>query len=249
MSNMPWLRLYSDIVDNEKVRLLAFEDRWHFVAILCLKQQGILDSNPDLLNRKIAVKLGLQLIELENVKKRLLEVELIDENFQPVGWDKKQYPSDSSSERTRKYREKLKNKNSDNIETSQERHSDALDTDTDTELTPIDTNVSIVGNEDQIPDCPHQEIISLFAKHLPMGIHPKAWDGARASALKSRWRESKKRQSLDWWERFFAHIAKSEFLTGQISSKDRKPFEITLPWILKVENFNKIREGVYHNKS
>lgn len=120
----------------------------------------------------------------------------------------------------------------------------------DKNITTIDTNVSIVENDkpvrDHIPDCPHQEIISLFAKHLPMGIQPKEWDGSRASLLKTRWREKKKRQDLAWWNRFFEYIAESDFLTGKVSSKDRKPFEITLPWVLKAENFNKIVDGVYH---
>lgn len=109
---------------------------------------------------------------------------------------------------------------------------------------PIDTNVSIVS--DGIPDCPHQDIIILFEKNLPMGVQPLSWDGARATTLKTRWREDKKRQSLEWWGKFFVYISTSDFLTGKVSSKDRKPFEISLPWIIKPENFNKIIEGVYH---
>jgi len=133
MSNMPWLRLYSDMVDNEKVRLLSFDDRWHFIAILCCKQQGILDQNSELTERKLAVKLGVQLRELDEIKRRLFEVELVDENFQPIGWNEKQYKSDSSAERTRKYRENKKKSDGDDSATSQQRHSDALDTDTDTD--------------------------------------------------------------------------------------------------------------------
>jgi len=129
------------------------------------------------------------------------------------------------------------------------------ETETETETDIIDTNVSITTNDEtvhdlnidiQIPPCPHKEIINLYAKHIPTGIQPRSWDGARALALKSRWKESKKRQSLTWWEGFFEHISKSKFLTGQKIYKDRDPFEITLPWVLKKENFNKIIEGVYH---
>lgn len=109
---------------------------------------------------------------------------------------------------------------------------------------PIDTIVSIVS--DGIPDCPHQDIIILFEKNLPMGVQPMSWDGARATTLKARWREDKKRQSLEWWGKFFVYISTSDFLTGKVSTKDRKPFEISLPWIIKPENFNKIIEGVYH---
>jgi len=118
------------------------------------------------------------------------------------------------------------------------------ETETETETDIIDTNVSIVS--DGIPDCPHQDIIILFEKNLPMGVQPLSWDGARATTLKTRWREDKKRQSLEWWGKFFVYISTSDFLTGKVSSKDRKPFEISLPWIIKPENFNKIIEGVYH---
>jgi len=119
----------------------------------------------------------------------------------------------------------------------------------------IDTKVSIVMNEDYVQDvapskniplCPHQEIIALYTKHLPMGIQPREWDGARAATLKARWREKPKRQDLGWWEGFFKHASESKFLTGQVSSKDRSAFEITLPWMLKSENVKKIIEGVYH---
>ena len=104
---LPWLRLYCEILDSEKTRLLAFEDRWHFVALLVLKRSGILDAGdpPDMLQRKVAVKLGLQLREVESVASRLAEVGLIDAaTYQPLGWDARQYSSDSSAERTRAYR-------------------------------------------------------------------------------------------------------------------------------------------------
>ena len=105
---LPWFRLYTETVDDEKLRLLAFEDRWHFIAILCCKGKGMLDEgeNTQLLERKLAVKLGVQLRELEEIKRRLSEVELVDENWQPIGWEKRQYVSDNSTDRVRRHREK-----------------------------------------------------------------------------------------------------------------------------------------------
>ena len=73
-----WFRMYSEAVDDEKLRLLAFEDRWHFVAILCCKAQGLLDGDDTLRRRKVAVKLGLAARELDEVARRLEEVGLID---------------------------------------------------------------------------------------------------------------------------------------------------------------------------
>ena len=108
---MAWFRLYSEAIDDEKLRLLAFEDRWHFVALLCCKSKGLLDSDDshDLKIRKIALKLGLDRQALDEVGRRLAEVGLIDrETLQPLAWDERQYQSDASTDRVRKFRERQK---------------------------------------------------------------------------------------------------------------------------------------------
>lgn len=108
MYKNPWFRMYTEAVDDEKLRLLAFEDRWHYVAILCLKGQGLLDDDSEhqLRLRKIAVKMGVQLRELDEIARRLAEVGLIDQQtLQPVKWDTRQFRSDSSRERVARHRE------------------------------------------------------------------------------------------------------------------------------------------------
>lgn len=92
-----WFRMYAEAVDDEKLRLLAFEDRWHFVALLCLKAQGTLDSDAPHRERRIALKLGLQLPQLDELKRRLIEVRLIDEDWQPLNWGKRQFESDTKT--------------------------------------------------------------------------------------------------------------------------------------------------------
>jgi hypothetical protein len=111
---LPWFRMYSRSVDDEKLRLLAFEDRWHFVALLCCKNMEILDdSDLQLMRRKIAVKLGLDVQELREVARRLSEVGLIDrDTLQPTKWDDLQFKSDSSKGRVKKYRERKKRSDS-----------------------------------------------------------------------------------------------------------------------------------------
>lgn len=117
----------------------------------------------------------------------------------------------------------------------------------------VNTSHQQAGNDDEIQEglipCPHQEIINLYAKHLPMGTQVKIWTDARKLALRTRWREDTNRQSLDWWGRLFAYIAKSNFLTSKISDKDGRSFEISLDWIIKSANFVKIIEGKYDNKA
>lgn len=109
---LPWFRLYTEMVDDEKLRLLAFEDRWHYVALLCLKGSGLLDEEcaEGLKRRRIAVKLGLSVREVEEVGRRLAEVGLVDEaSLLPCGWAGRQFKSDcdeTSAERQRRYRER-----------------------------------------------------------------------------------------------------------------------------------------------
>jgi hypothetical protein len=124
--SLAWFRLYGETVDDAKLKLLAFEDRWHYVAVLCCKAQGILDNTKaELLDRTVAVKLGLALRELDEVRRRLMEVELIHQDWQPTGWERRQYTSDDSSARVRKFREKQSSK-------SEEKNTET-DSDTDTE--------------------------------------------------------------------------------------------------------------------
>ena len=124
MKALPWFRMYHEALDDEKLRLLACEDRWHFVALLCCKAKGILDEGGGLLRRKVAVKLGLSTNELDEVARRLAEVGLVNSNtLQPLAWDERQMQSDNSADRTKAYRERMK-RHSDGVVTVQ-------DTDTD----------------------------------------------------------------------------------------------------------------------
>ncbi len=246
MSKNPWLRLYTETVDDEKLRLLAFEDRWHFIAILCCKGAGLLDAgdSPGLLRRKIAVKLGLSPRELEEVARRLEEVGLIDAGtFQPLAWDDRQFKSDTSTERVKRYRERMK-RGCNVSETAQE-----TDTETDTEEDKeAKASLSATKVANLPPPCPHEAIVALYHEILPANPVIKIWDGSRADALRTRWREDPKRQNLEYWERFFRHVAASPFLTGKVEGKDGRVFLPGLEWLVKASNFAKIIEGRYHER-
>ena len=152
MKSRPWLRLYTDILDDEKLGLLAFEDRWHFIAILACKGRGLLDRNEqhDLMRRKIALKLGLATRELDEVARRLSDVGLIDrETLQPNAWNERQFLSDTSTDRVRAYRERQTQKARNTDETFQERPK-STDTDTDKE-TEEETVTSFKGRGGNFP--------------------------------------------------------------------------------------------------
>lgn len=129
MNDLPWFRLYHEFISDPVIRLLAFEDQRHYVFVLCMKARGDLDkayTTPELRERAIAAQLGLTLQFADEAKRRLVDIGLVDDQWQPHGWDKRQFRSDSSAERMRRYRERK-------ATPSPLRHRYVLDTDTDTE--------------------------------------------------------------------------------------------------------------------
>jgi hypothetical protein len=110
------------------------------------------------------------------------------------------------------------------------------------------TNTIVVGEKfAERLDCPHQDIINLYHKVLPMCKKVKAWTPKRKSHLQQRWREHEARQNLGWWEEFFKVVAASKFLTGNVPmppGRD-KPWQATLEWLIMPNNFVKVIEGNY----
>lgn len=99
---------------------------------------------------------------------------------------------------------------------------------------------------EEIPDCPHDEIIALYHDLLPTSPRVRTWTDKRRANLRARWREDRKRQTLDYWRRLFTHCAASPFLTGRAEGK--RPFFVALDWLVLPENFAKVIEGRYHDK-
>jgi len=119
MSKMPWFRMYTDFLNDPKMIALAFEDQRHFIGVLALKSDGALDQDcpADLLDRIVAQRLWIDHAIIRDVKRRLMAAGLVDEYWQPLGWEKRQMRSDSDpsgAERQRRFREKKKEENGSN---------------------------------------------------------------------------------------------------------------------------------------
>jgi hypothetical protein len=125
--------MYAEFAGDPIVQSLAFEDQRHFVVLLCLKCNGTLDRPMDVKvrDRIICRGIGLDPVAAAEAKRRLEEVGLIDAQWQPTGWSARQFISDKSTDRVRKYR---KNKEACNVSSSlQKQNCNAPDTDTDTD--------------------------------------------------------------------------------------------------------------------
>ena len=108
-----WFRFYSEVLDDPKVQRLDGETFKMWVNILCLtaKNDGHL---PPVADMAFALRIAPNVCE--TVVERLLNGGLIDRvnggangwHYAPHGWEKRQYKSDSSNERVKRYRQRFK---------------------------------------------------------------------------------------------------------------------------------------------
>jgi hypothetical protein len=235
---MPWFRLYNRIIDDTKLKLLAFEDRWHFVALCCLKSSGLIDKpDTDLRTREIAVALGVQLRELDEISRRLREVGLVDEHLNPLAWDELQFKSDNSTARVQEYREKLKNQSGNSTKRSRNVSVTAqeTETDTDTETEVLEAKASCASDDALKPAHVAEEwnkvAQRIWGRRMIRDITP-----ARRQLCQARIAQ----YSIQDFVAVFGKVEGSPFLRGE-----RKWSGATFDWTLKRANFQKIIEGNY----
>ncbi len=107
----PWFRHYAGARNDVKLKLLARDDRasyWDLVELKCEGELDKSDVSDELRERLIAKGLGLDIDAAAEVKRRLVEVGLIDTAWQPAGWDKRQFEGDYSNDRVKRHRQKVK---------------------------------------------------------------------------------------------------------------------------------------------
>jgi len=91
--NMPWFRLYHEFITDPIIQSLSFEDQRHYLGVLCLKASGVLDRklSPKLRTGIISKGLGITNEDATGVQARLMEIGLVDDQWQPLAWDKRQF--------------------------------------------------------------------------------------------------------------------------------------------------------------
>lgn len=113
MSAGPWFKFHHEFATDPVVQLLSFEDQRHFIVLLCLKAGGALDRNYGNFGtreRVILSALRIDAVTLVDVKNRLMEIAVIDADWQPSAWEKRQESKDkTAAERMRRKREAERN--------------------------------------------------------------------------------------------------------------------------------------------
>lgn len=109
-----WFRFYSEALDDPKVQKLDGETFKSWINLLCLaaKNDGVLPDQDD-----AAFALRMDLIAYGSLIDRLRIATLIDvvkggangSRFAPHGWVKRQYKSDTSTARVKRFRDRYSN--------------------------------------------------------------------------------------------------------------------------------------------
>lgn len=125
---MLWFRMYSEFAYDPKVQSMSEILQRRLVMLFCFQGD---DSLSKLTDDEIAFALRISINDLLETKEIFIKKGFLNDKWEILNWNKRQYKSDSSTERTRKWRKE-------NVTgTSRERHSDENvtppDTDTDTD--------------------------------------------------------------------------------------------------------------------
>lgn len=232
-ARMPWFRMYTDFLNDPKMISLAFEDQRHFIGVLALKSDGAIDDtdNEDLLNRIVAQRLWIDHGIIRDVKKRLKDAGLIDADWQPLAWNKRQFVSDrDSTAAERKRRERAAKAAAENVTdasrvTDRDGHKLVTRQDTDTEE---DKEAKASMSAAKLPTCRAESIVNLYHEILPELPAVRLLGAPRKKAISSFWkfvltskrsdgqpRATDAESALVWIRAYFSRARENDFLMGR----------------------------------
>jgi len=204
-----WFRFYTEALDDPKVQKLPAEHFRVWVNLLCVakKHDGKLPSESD-----CAFMLRMDTAAFHVTFEALKSSGLIDEKVgqsrhtEPHNWSKRQYKSDTSAERTRRYR----NRHRDVTETPPETETE---TETETEVEVEETNTIVLSKK-------RPELSQFLKAATKKGASNGSRPGARCPAnleITERDREYARKQGVsgdELWPGYIAH-----FTSGQGRNK------------------------------
>lgn len=99
-----WFRLYAEFASDHKVQMMSEADQRRLVMLFCIR----CNVSETLHDEELAFQLRVSLDEWMRTKAVFLDKGFIDNDNNILNWDKRQYVSDTSTDRVRKHREQVK---------------------------------------------------------------------------------------------------------------------------------------------
>ena len=222
---MKWFRMYAEFAKDPKVQMLSEAMQRRLVMLFCLECSGELEGLDD---DEIAFALHIENETLHETFHVFQKKGFMDENRRIINWNKRQYKSDNSTDRVKKYREKTKTKKS---VTPKKRYSNKsvtppdTDTDTDTEEEKEDSSIAF-------------SLYNDLAKKIGLSV-AQVFTDKRKRSIRQRLSEC---GGIDGWKTALDKIEKSDFCSGR-----KTDFRADLDFILQKSRFVSLMEGKYDN--
>jgi uncharacterized protein YgfB (UPF0149 family) len=216
----PWFRMYAEFATDAKVQSMSEAMQRRLMMLFCLRCSDVLAT---LQEDELAFAMRLNSDELAETKALFVRKGFTDSEWNLLNWDKRQFNSDSSTERSRKHRN-AKKESTEIIETLRNVAATPPDTDTDTDK---EANAS-VGSADKSPRCDTNSVVSLYHEILPELPAVRLMNDNRRKAVSAFWRfvlTSKKSdgtpratdavQAMEWIRGYFTRARDNDFLMGR----------------------------------
>lgn len=212
---MSWVRLYVEILDDPKTAMLPDAQFRLFCECLCLAK--IANKGGDTCMTVAQLDWRLRRKTGKNVEAMCATALLTmseDGTVVVTQWAKRQFESDSSTDRVKKHRDAKKGNVPVTVDETLQEQSDAVtetppesESDTDSEKTPV---VPLAG--DRIP---FAEIVEAFNATMTGLPKVRKLDEARKRAIRKIWTGGAEYQSVaDFWQPLFEECAEDSFLNG-----------------------------------
>lgn len=107
---MAWLRLYDDLLDDPKIQMLSDRAFRMLINLWCLakRNDGVISGDMNSMVFSLRWPRGKILDTLQALISAGL-IEKVETGYEPHNWKKRQFQSDSSSERVERCRERQRN--------------------------------------------------------------------------------------------------------------------------------------------
>jgi hypothetical protein len=218
---LPWLRLWTDFLDDPKVHRLPEMMQLRFVKVLCLTGRRIVPTNDD---GDIVYALRMSKDETAKTKKALIGAGLIGKNWKPLAWDRRQPKGDHTGpKRQKKWREKHAGGNGRDVTGDVTRNvtRNALDSERDAEgeeeaeeeghlnSSPLSNNSASEASDD-------------LKKSLKSGTKRRATNGAQPTSLTERRRRASEEDERREAERQRAEEAERQRVAKEVERRERE---------------------------
>ncbi|MCK5488235.1 MAG: HNH endonuclease [Desulfobacterales bacterium] len=100
---MKWLRMWTEWAHDPKVQAMPEAMQRRHVVLLCLRRQ---EDTSKLTDEEIASYMRISMEDLQETKELFQSKNFIDNGWNVLAWEKRQFESDKSAERTRRYRDR-----------------------------------------------------------------------------------------------------------------------------------------------